>query len=66
MASNPKNMGENDFAFYLVKHGIGETKQRGDEISFPCPFGGCDDDHRGGEEYHCSFNLEKCTYYLPL
>lgn len=63
MASNPSNMSENEFTSYLAKHGISDTKQRGDEISFPCPFGGCDDDHRSGEEFHCSFNCKDCTYH---
>lgn len=62
MVSNPTNMPQDEFVSYLAKHGIGETKQRGVEISFPCPFGGCDDDHRGGEEFHCGFNLGSCTY----
>lgn len=56
-------MNRDDFISYLSKHGINEVKQRGDEVSFPCPFSGCDDDHRSSEEYHCSFNLEKCTFY---
>lgn len=62
MASNPTNMSESEFVFYLTRHNIGETKRKGDEISFPCPFGGCDDDHKGGEEFHCGFNLSSCTY----
>ena len=63
MVSNPTNMAQDDFISYLAKHGIGETKQRSDEVSFPCPFSGCDDDHRGGEEFHCGFNLSSCTYH---
>ena len=62
MASNPSNMREDEFISYLARHGINETKRRGDEVSFPCPFGGCDDDHRGGEELHCGFDLGSCTY----
>lgn len=63
MATNPTNMSADEFISYLSKHGISDYKQRGDEISFPCPFGGCDDDHRGGEELHCGFNCGSCTYH---
>ena len=65
MASNPTNMSEGDFISYLAKHGISETRydSRKNEVSFPCPFSGCDDDHRGGEEFHCNFNCENCTYH---
>ena len=63
MATNPTNMSADEFISYLGRHGIGDYKQRGDEISFPCPFGGCDDDHRGSEEYHCGFNCKACTYH---
>lgn len=62
MASNPTNMDPADFVTYLAKHGITETKQRGDEISFPC-LNGCDDDRRSNEELHCSYNCEKCVYH---
>lgn len=62
MVANPTNMNREEFISYLAKHGVGEIKHRGDEISFPCPFGGCDDDHRGNEEFHCGFNLSNCTY----
>lgn len=62
MVSNPTNMSGDEFIAYLNKHGITETKQKGDEISFPCPFGGCDEDHRPGEEFHCSFDCAKCVY----
>lgn len=57
-------MSEGDFISYLAKHEISETRynSRKNEVSFPCPFSGCDDDHRGGEEYHCGFNLTDCTY----
>lgn len=64
MNSNPSNMSAEDFTAYLAKHGITDYKKNwgGTEISFPCPFHGCDDDKRRTEEYHCSFNLEKCVY----
>lgn len=52
-----------DFISYLTRHNISDYKQRGNEVSFTCPFNGCDDDHRGNEELHCSFNLEKCAYH---
>ena len=57
-------MSPEDFKAYLAKHGITETKtsRDGKEVSFPCPFGGCDDDHRKNEEYHCSFNCDTCVY----
>ena len=62
MAANPSNMQAEDFISYLAKHGISDYKQRGKEVSFPCPFHGCDDDHRSNEEFHCGFNLDTCTY----
>lgn len=63
MASNPDGIDMEKLKEYLEGHGITEFKEKGDELSFPCPFSGCDDDHRGGEEYHCSFNCEKCQYH---
>ena len=60
---NPTNMSKDEFISYLAKHGIGETKQSGSEVSFPCPFGVCDDDHCGNEEFHCGFNCNNCTYH---
>lgn len=51
------------FIAYLAKNGVDNVKQKGREVSFPCPFSGCDDDHRGNEEFHCSFNCENCTYH---
>lgn len=62
MASNPDSIDMDELREYLESHDITEFKERGDELSFPCPFSGCDDDHRGGEEYHCSFNCAKCQY----
>ena len=62
MVSNPTNMDPNEFISYLEKQGITDYKQKGDEISFTCPFGSCDDDHRKNEEFHCSFNCSNCTY----
>ena len=32
----------NSFIEYLARHGIYDYKIKGDEISFSCPFGGCD------------------------
>ena len=61
MASNPTNINADDFISYLAKHGITDVKQRGNEISFACPFG-CDDDHRNNEEWHCGLDLEKCVW----
>ena len=63
MAGNPSSMHVGDFISYLAKHGITDVKQKGSEVSFPCPFSGCDDDHRGNEEFHCSFNCKNCTYH---
>ena len=65
ITSNPTFMPPEDFKAYLAKHGITETKtsRDGKEVSFPCPFSGCDDDHRKNEEYHCSFNCDDCVYY---
>ena len=63
MATNPSDMNPDDFIAYLAKHGITETKQRGNEVSFGCVFHGCDDDHRMGEEFHLSFDCEKCVYF---
>lgn len=62
--NNPTFMSPEDFKAYLAKHGIAETKtsRDGKEVSFPCPFNGCDDDHRTNEEYHCSFNCDTCVY----
>ena len=56
-------MDKQEFISYLEKHGISEYKERGDEISFPCPFGGCDDDRRRSEEFHCGFNCTDCVYH---
>ena len=53
------NMDAVNFKNYLASRGILEYRERGDEISFPCPFNGCDDDHRHNEEFHCSFNVDK-------
>ena len=63
MATNPSDMSPDDFIAYLAKHGITETKQRGNEVSFGCVFHGCDDDHRMGEEFHLSFDCEQCVYF---
>ena len=63
MATNPNDMNPDAFIEYLAKHGVTDVKQRGDEVSFACPFNGCDDDHRNNEEYHCSFNCKKCAYF---
>lgn len=54
-------MDPNYFINYLAKHGITDVKQRGNEISFACPFG-CDDDRRNNEELHCGYDLEKCVW----
>ena len=67
MANNPSNMSESEFISYLAKHSILDTKKKEKddgttEISFPCPFEGCDDDRRSNEELHCSFNLTDCVY----
>lgn len=47
----------NSFIEYLARHGIYDYKIKGDEISFSCPFGGCDDGKRSNEEYHFSYNI---------
>ena len=52
-----------DIKSYLEKHGVSEYKEKGNEIAFPCPFNGCDDDHRGSEEYHCNINTTNGTLY---
>ena len=65
MSNSLNTVDQNAFVEYLAKHGIYDYKidQSKQEISFPCPFRhGCDDDHRGNEEYHCGFNCEKSTY----
>ena len=64
MNSNPDHISADEFIAYLAKHGITDYKKNwgGDEISFPCPFHGCDDDDRESEKYHCSFNISKCLY----
>jgi len=62
MANNITNMKPDDFIMYLAKHGITDVKQRGDEVSFPC-INGCDDDHRGGEEFHMSYNCAKSVFF---
>ena len=62
MSGDPNYISADDFKSYLAKHGITDCEEKGDEISFPCPFSGCDDDRRRGEEYHCSFNTDKCVY----
>lgn len=62
MAQNPSNLNQDEFIAYLANHGINEYRQRGNEISFPCPFG-CDDDHRDNEEYHMSFACDKCVWH---
>ena len=61
MSSNPSNMNPDFFISYLAKHGITEVKQRGNEVSFACPFG-CDDDHRNNEEWHCGYDCGKCVW----
>ena len=64
MVANPTYMSESEFTGYLAKHGIGDYKKSGDEMSFPCPFDiTCDGDHKCNEEYHCYFNLANCTYH---
>ena len=61
MASNPSHMDPNAFIEYLAKHGITDVKQRGNEVSFACPWG-CDDDRRNNEELHCGFDCENCVF----
>lgn len=48
---------------YLAKHGVAEYKEKGDEISFPCPFCNGDEDHRNNEEYHFSVNIASGVYH---
>lgn len=60
--SNPSRMETDAFVKYLTKHNITDYQIVRGEVRFPCPFGDCDDDHRNREEYHCSFNTEKCLY----
>ena len=47
---------------YLARHGITEYKEKGDEISFSCPFCNGDEDHRNNEEYHFSINIASGVY----
>lgn len=49
---------------YIQKKGLDyKEMQGGKEISFPCPFNGCDDDKRSSEEFHCNINTETGCYY---
>ena len=47
---------------YLARHGITEYREKGDEISFSCPFCNGDEDHRNNEEYHFSINIASGVY----
>ena len=53
----------NNIIKLLSRQGIHEYKIIRNELSFPCPFGHCDDDHREREEYHCSINLITGQYH---
>ena len=57
------NLTQGEVKTYLEKHGISKYKEKGKELAFPCPFNSCDDDHRGGEEFHCNINTANGTYY---
>lgn len=63
MATNPTNMSEDEFTSYLAEHNISDYKMRGDEIIFPCPFKGCDDNHYKDRDFHCHFNIKNCVYH---
>ncbi len=67
MLNSHDHLDEGEFIEYLAQNRITDierkTNSKGEtEIYFPCPFNGCDDDRRRGEEGHCSYNLDKGVY----